>query len=296
MDLLASVEAGGSKFICAIGTASGEILTKKRIDTTTPDQTINQCVEFLKNSEYFSNVRALGIASFGPIDLDIDSQTWGFITSTPKKSWINTNLVGQFSNSLGLQKIAFDTDVNGAALAESIWGATKGLTDSLYFTIGTGIGGGAIVNGSTLSGLMHPEMGHILIEQNPDDDFAGVCPYHKNCFEGLASGPAIEKRWGASADVLSDDHPAWDLEAEYISKALHTSICVLSPMRIVLGGGVMKKSFLFDKIYEILPASLNGYIQKDQTTKAVRDYIVPPGLGEDSGILGGIGLAIQAFS
>ncbi len=278
---LGGVEAGGAKFVCALGTGPGD-LTRATIPTTTPTETLGRVGEFLYAQMQSRPLSAIGVASFGPVDLDPRSPTYGFITSTPKPGWKNADVRGALAR-LGLP-IAFDTDVNAAALAESRWGAAQGLDNVLYVTVGTGIGGGAVVNGAPLHGLVHPEMGHILIPQDRHaDPFSGACPYHGNCLEGLASGFAMERRWGARAESLPDDHPAWPLEAHYLALGLANLICVLSPRRVVLGGGVMHHLALFPMIRENLSASLNGYVQAPE--------IVPPLLGDDAGVLGALILA-----
>jgi fructokinase len=284
------VEAGGAKFVCAIGSGPQD-LVRATIPTTTPVETLDRVVQFFRLQAH--PLAALGVASFGPVDLDPSSPTFGFITSTPKPDWSNVDICGVLRRALGAP-IAFDTDVNAAALAEARWGAgrdfkTGGLDNLLYMTVGTGIGGGALVDGSPLHGLVHPEMGHILIPQNRDDDpFPGACPFHGNCLEGLASGRAMELRWGVKAEFLEREHPAWPLEARYLALGLANLVCVLSPRRIVIGGGVMHNIELFPMIRENLRECLNGYVQAPN--------IVPPLLGDDAGVLGGIVLAERALT
>ncbi len=212
--LFAALEAGGTKFLCAVGTGPNDLRAETRIPTTIPAETIGRAVEFFQaQARLHGPLAGLGVASFGPVDLHEGSPTWGYITSTPKPGWRNTDLVGPFKQALNLP-VAFDTDVDGAALGEGRWGAAQGLDTFIYLTIGTGIGGGAFSRGQLVHGLIHPEMGHIhLPHDRQADPFAGVCPYHGDCFEGLASGPALEKRWGQSAETLPPDHPAWRLEA-----------------------------------------------------------------------------------
>lgn len=277
---LGGVEAGGAKFVCAIGSGPDD-LVRATIPTTTPAETLARVIEFFHSQA--RSIAALGVASFGPVDLEPGSPTFGFITSTPKPEWSNVDICGVLRRALG-GPIAFETDVNAAALAEARWGAAQGLNNILYITVGTGIGGGALVDGLPLHGLVHPEMGHILIPQNRDEDpFPGACPFHGNCLEGLASGHAMERRWGVKAQFLEPDHPAWRLEAHYLGLALANLVCVLSPRRIVIGGGVMHNLDLFPMIRQNLHECLNGYVQPPD--------VVPPLLGDDAGVLGAIALA-----
>jgi fructokinase len=286
--VLGAVETGGGKFVCAIGSGPQD-LVRATIPTTTPTETLERVVQFFRAKGH--PLAALGVASFGPVDLDPGSPTFGFITSTPKQGWNNVDICGFLKRALGAP-VAFDTDVNGAALAEARWGAARdlkasGLDDILYITVGTGIGGGALVNGSPLHGLMHPEMGHIRIPHDRDEDpFPGACPFHSDCFEGLASGVAMERRWGVRAERLDPGHPAWRLEARYLALGLQNMVCVLSPRRIVAGGGVMHNLDLFPMIRQYLREFLDEYVR-------VPD-VVPPLLGDDAGVLGGLVLAERA--
>ncbi len=290
MKLLGGIEAGGTKFICAVGEASDprNIVDQAQFPTTTPEETISACIAFFAN--HAAALSAIGVASFGPVDVHKGSGTYGYITSTPKPGWRNTNLIGPLAARFSVP-IGFDTDVNGAALGEGRWGAARGLRDFVYYTIGTGIGGGAIVNGSPVHGLVHSEMGHMMLKRDPArDPFAGVCPYHGDCLEGLASGPALEKRWGAKADTFAPDHPAWDLEAHYIAQAMCNTIYLLSPQRIILGGGVMSQSQLFPLVREKTLRYLNGYVQAPEVLEHIDAYIVPPALGGQAGVLGAMAL------
>ena len=247
-------------------------------------------IKFFK--EHPVRLKALGVGSFGPIDLQRDSATYGCITSTPKPGWANTNLIGRLNSALDVP-IAFDTDVNTAAFGEYRWGATQQLESSIYLTIGTGIGGGIIAGGRPLHGLIHPEVGHMFVPHDrASDPFPGVCPFHQDCFEGLASGPALRARWGQPAETLAIDHPAWELEARYIALALGNLILSHSPQRIVLGGGVMQRANLFPIVRRDVQNILNGYVQTPAILVRIEDYIVPPGLGNRSGVLGAIGLAL----
>lgn len=288
--LYGGIEAGGTKFVCAVGTGPGD-LTETRFPTTTPDETIGRALEFFR--PYRGQLAALGVASFGPVDLDVKSPTWGYITTTPKPGWRNADLVGPLRRELNVP-VGFDTDVNGAALGEYRWGAGQGLDTLIYLTIGTGIGGGALAGGKLVHGLVHPEMGHIRLVRDPQrDPFPGGCPFHGDCFEGLASGPALEKRWGTRAENLPADHPAWELEADYISAALATYVCTLSPQRIIIGGGVTSQPQMFPLIRAGLVKQLNGYVQSTALLERTDEYVVPPGLGNQAGVLGAIALAEQ---
>ena len=295
--LFGSIEGGGTKFVCAVIDEQNRILAETRVPTTTPGQTLGACLDYFKQKELLlGKLSALGIACFGPLDARRDSLDYGQILATPKAGWAYTDVVGFFELALGIP-VGFDTDVNGAALAEALWGAGKGLSDLVYFTIGTGIGGGALVNREVLHGLMHPEMGHVRLPRiSGDEGFAGVCPFHGDCFEGLASGPAMAARWGQPAETLERGHPAWELEAGYIALALQGVICTLAPQRIILGGGVMNADFLFPMIRQKTLGYLNGYIRSSVILDGIESYIVVPGLGRQSGILGGKALGELADS
>ena len=292
MNLFGSIEGGGTKFDCALIDGNNQILAEARIPTTTPTQTLGACLNFFKQQEtLLGKLTALGVACFGPLDPRRSSPTYGKLLATPKPGWSFINLAGYFEQALGIP-VGFDTDVNGAVLAESLWGAGIGLSDLVYITIGTGVGGGAMVNGALLHGLLHPEMGHMRLPRFAGDKhFMGVCPFHGDCFEGLASGPAMKARWGAPAEQLERDHPAWELEAGYIALAIQAIICTLTPQRIILGGGVMDADFLFPIIRQKTVEKLNGYIQAAEILEGIDEYIVPPGLGAHPGIFGGKALA-----
>ena len=283
--LFGAIEAGGTKFNCAIGTGPNDIRAETRIPTTTPDETIRAVIDFFRAQP---QVGAIGIGSFGPIDLRT-----GYITSTPKQGWRNTDLAGAIRRALNVP-VAFDTDVNVAALGEHEWGAARGLDDFIYVTIGTGIGGGGMVNGKLMHGLMHPEMGHILLPHDLQaDPFPGSCPFHGDCLEGLANGPAMEKRWGQPAETLPPSHPAWKIEAHYLALASANWACVLSPQRIILGGGVMMQPHLLPMVQQQTREILNGYIDMPQVTERIEEYIVLPQLGSRAGVLGALALAQQ---
>jgi fructokinase len=285
------IEAGGTKFVCAVGTGPEDLRAQTQFPTTTPVETIGRAIDFLRQHEGAEPLAAVGIASFGPVDPNPKSPTYGYITSTPKAGWSNTDFLGEVRKAFGVP-VGFDTDVNGAALGEHHWGAAHGLDTFIYLTVGTGLGGGALANGRPVHGLVHPEMGHLRIPHDWDaDPFPGVCPYHGDCLEGLATGPALEKRWGRRAETLPPEHPAWNLEAHYLALALVNYILVLSPQRIILGGGVMKQRQLFPLIRNEVLALLNGYVQTPVILEQVDQYIVPPALGGEAGVLGAIALA-----
>lgn len=291
-ELYGGIEAGGTKFVCAVGRPPADLLAETRFPTTTPDETIGRALQFF--APHAPALRAIGIASFGPVDPDPTSPTYGHITGTPKPGWAHTDLAGRIGRALGLP-VGFDTDVNGAALAEHRWGAGRDLDTLVYLTIGTGIGGGALAGGRLLHGLMHPEMGHMLVPHDRAlDPFAGVCPFHGDCLEGLASGPAIRARWGQPAETLPAGHPAWELEARYLALALVNLIVTLSPQRIILGGGVMTGGELFPPIRASVRALLANYIQAESITAHIDRYIVPPALGGRAGVLGALALALAA--
>ena len=295
-DLFGAIEGGGTKFVCAVGKADGQILSETRFPTTTPDETLGRAIQFFQEqSTTLGKLSSLGIACFGPLDPNPSSPTFGQILPTPKPGWTGTNVVGQLQAALGIP-IGFDTDVNGAALGEARWGAAQGLSTFLYFTIGTGIGGGAMVEGKLLHGLIHPEMGHVLLPHDTArDPFPGICPFHGDCFEGLASGPALEKRWGQRAETLPADHPAWELEADYIAIAMEGFICAFSPQRIILGGGVPQQPQLIPLVRTKTLALLANYIQSKEVLENMVRYIVPPELGSRAGIAGALALAQQAL-
>ena len=290
--MFGAIEAGGTKFVCGVGTTPEDLKTVQ-FPTTSPQATTEAAVAYFRERAG-CELQAVGIASFGPVDLHPESPTFGYITSTPKSGWRNFDFAGAIRRSLGVP-VGFDTDVNGSALGEARWGAAQGLSDFVYLTVGTGIGGGAMVHGRILHGLMHPEMGHIRVPHDVSQDpYPGACPYHGDCLEGLASGPAIEARWGATARDLPPDHPAWVLEAHYLALGLANWVCTLSPERIVLGGGVMEQTHLFRLIRKDLAQILNGYIQVAEITERREDFVVPPRLGSRAGVLGALVLAEQA--
>lgn len=284
---IGAIEAGGTKFVCGIGNEKGEILEKISFPTEIPETTLKKVVEFFKDKK----IERLGIGSFGPIDVNLNSKTYGYITKTPKTDWIDCNIVGYLKQYFDIP-IFFDTDVNGAVLGETIWGAAQGLNNCLYMTIGTGIGGGALISGKLIHGMLHPEMGHLLIKKHPEDTYEGKCPFHKNCLEGMAAGPTLEERWGKKGDELPANHKAWDIEAYYIAQGLANLILTLSPEKIILGGGVMKQKQLFPKIRKNVIELLKGYVQTKEILKDIDNYIIYPKLGDDAGLLGAIALTL----
>ncbi|PLR94669.1 ROK family protein [Bacillus sp. T33-2] len=283
---LGAIEAGGTKFVCGIGGKNGELYERVSFPTTTPAETMEKVIAFFRDK----NVSAIGIGSFGPIDPDKNSGTYGFITSTPKPYWNNFDFVGELQKHFPIP-VGFDTDVNAAALGENIWGAAQGLDSCIYITVGTGIGVGAIAEGNLLHGLLHPEMGHILTRRHPEDNYEGNCPYHNDCLEGMASGPAIETRWGKKGVDLQQEENVWELEAYYLAQAITSYILILSPNKVIIGGGVMKQEQLFPLIREKVLKNLNGYIHSSTIVENIDSYIVPPGLGDNAGLVGALALA-----
>lgn len=284
-NLYGGIELGGTKMVLAVSDDDGTLFDRVSIPTTTPEETLRRLHDYFSDKKILS----LGIASFGPVDLNKNSDTYGYITSTPKVLWQNTDVLGYFKD-LNVP-LGFDTDVNGACLGEVRYGAGKGLSNVIYGTIGTGVGFGIYLNNQLLHGLLHPETGHMLLRKHEiDKDFHGPCPFHDNCLETLASGPSIEKRWHKSARELYDDKQVWDLEAYYISEALANCILCYSPERIILGGGVMHNEELVKLIRIKVLEKLNNYIKKEEITEHIDEYIVLPGLKDNAGIVGAIEL------
>ncbi len=292
MQLFGGIEAGGTKFICAIGNTEGKVLERVRIPTTEPEETMARVTEFLVEIHQKTPLAAIGISSFGPVDLEPKSPTYGYITTAPKPGWGHFDIVGSIKNKFNLP-IGFDTDVNGAAIGEARWGNGVGHDSVVYWTVGTGIGAGGMLSGRMMHGLIHPEMGHTFIPHDKErDPFPGVCPYHGDCLEGLASGPAIMARWGvASAVDIPEDHIAWDLEAEYLGYAMANCIKSVSPQKIIIGGGVMQKPGLLAKVRTKTLEFLNGYIKHKTILENIDNYIVAPGLEGNSGVCGAFALA-----
>ena len=288
MKVFGGIETGGSKWECAIGTGPDDLRATETMPTTSPVETIGRAVAFFERE---GPVEAIGIGSFGPVDGKPSSPSWGHITTTPKPGWANTDVGQEVHRRLSVP-VAFDTDVNAAALGEQRWGAAQGLDTFCYITIGTGIGGGGMAGGNLLHGLLHPEFGHLRIPHDAAaDPFPGVCPFHGDCWEGLASGPAIEARWGRPPEELAARDDVWELEAHYVALGLVCVICVLSPERIVLGGGVGTAPGLLSRVRPRVVTLLNGYLATPAVTEKIDDYLVPPRLATRSGVLGAIALA-----
>jgi fructokinase len=293
--IFGAVEAGGTKFVCAVGNAHGEILAQTRFPTCEPTSTLATMLDFLRQQrDNFGPYAAVGIGSFGPIELNVASTLYGHIRRTPKSGWSDTDVVGPIAREFSCP-IGFDTDVNGAALAEHTWGCARDIEDLVYLTVGTGIGGGVIVNGKTITGLMHPEIGHVFPRRHAlDADFKGICPFHNDCLEGLASGTAIIARTGFPLDQLAISHPQWEIEADYLGQLCAQLVLMISPRRIIIGGGVMGQTRLLPMIREQACHWLRGYINRREIMTAVNDYIVSPGLGPRAGVLGALALAMCA--
>ena len=289
MKLYGALEAGGTKMVCAVGDENGQILERVSIPTGTPADTMPPMADFFRGK----GISALGIGCFGPVDLNRSSKTWGYITSTPKLAWQNYNIAGAFREALQVP-IGFDTDVNAAALGEATWGCTRDVASSIYVTVGTGIGAGVIVNGKPLHGMLHPEAGHLLMPRHPDDPLAeGCCPFHGSCLEGLAAGPSLEKRWGVRGAELTDRKEVWEMEAWYLGRAMANYILLLSPERIVLGGGVMHQPSLLGLVRQETAKALNGYLQAERLAD-MEHYIVGVSLNDNQGVMGAIKLAMDA--
>lgn len=288
---LGAIEAGGTKFVCAVGSGPDDIGERLRVDTTDQRTTLAAVIEFFSDRE----VEAIGVASFGPVELRRNHERYGYITTTPKPGWSNTDVVGPFEAATRVP-IGFDTDVNGAALGEGRWGAARGLSTFVYVTIGTGIGGGAVVNGQVAHGLVHAEMGHLSVRRAPGDTFAGTCPFHGDCFEGMASGPSIAARWGTPAETLTGQEleTAIDIEAHYIAEGFRNIVYVIAPERIIVGGGVSAIDGLLPQVRLKLAESLAGYPGLPGHEKP--DFVTAPGLGDRSGIAGAFALAEIALA
>jgi fructokinase len=290
------VELGGTKCVCIIGTGPDDVREMQRLPTGEREETLRQIEAVLDRwRTQHGGFAALGIGSFGPADLLASSPTWGYITSTPKPGWRHTDVAQRLRRRFEVP-VKFDTDVNGAAFAEGRWGAARGLTDFAYVTVGTGIGVGSIVDGKSIFGITHTELGHIRVARKPGDTFPGACSFHGDCIEGLASGPAIEARTGSPPAQLPADHPVWDFVAHGLAQLAHTMVLTTAPARIFFGGGVMSgQQQLFTRIQQALLRSLNGYVEAPMLEPTgISRFIVPPGLGAMSGPLGALALAADA--
>jgi fructokinase len=291
--LFGAVEAGGTKFVCAVGDEDGILLAEARFPTADPNSTLAKVREFLgESSRALGALNAIGVASFGPVVLDRASPSYGCIANTPKAGWSGTDMIGALEQQFSCP-VGFDTDVNAAALAERRWGAGHGIGNLVYLTVGTGIGGGVLINGAPLHGLSHPEIGHILPRRHPlDPAFSGVCPFHGDCLEGLASGPAIVARTGTELQHLAAEHIQWDIEADYLGQLCAQLVLTLSPQRIVMGGGVMSQQRLLPAIRQRMQHWLGGYVDRSEILGSVDTYVAAPALGVRSGILGALALGL----
>lgn len=288
--MLGAIEAGGTKFVCAVATDDGTIVDKTQFPTTDPSTTIEKTIDYFKG---FDDLTAIGISSFGPIDVNENSETYGYVTNTPKTEWVNFDFLGSIERAFPEAKVVWTTDVIGAGFGEHTKGAGVGLKSCLYLTIGTGVGGGIVYNGQPMQGIRHPEMGHIIMDsRETDPEFKGICPFHDNCFEGLTCGPAIEARYGMKADKIPTDDPIWETIGDYIAQAINVFTLTSAPDIVVVGGGVSKQAQLFPIIRKKFLEYNNGYMKVEDVDK----YIVPTGLGDDSGIVGSIELARKALS
>jgi fructokinase len=290
--LYGGVETGGTWCVCALGSGPGRLERREEFRTGTPADAIERIVAFFDQGP---RPVAIGVGSFGPVDVDPASPTWGSVTTTPKPGWQHVALAGPISAALSVP-VAFDHDVATAALGEHRWGAARGVSACSYVTVGTGIGAGLLIDGRPWHGLLHPEVGHLRIPHDrARDPFDGTCPWHGDCWEGLACGPAVAARWGAAGGDLADDHPAWELEAEYVALGLLGIVTVFSPRMVVLGGGVMERAGLRERVRTQLRDLLGGYLRSPLMGERIDEFIVAPQLGDDAGVLGAIALA-QSFA
>lgn len=289
--LFGGLEAGGTKMVCAVGREDGTLIDRVSIQTRSSEETIPELIDYFKEKK----VKALGIGCFGPLDLNRASKSYGSITNTPKAGWTGVNITEQMKKALDIP-VGIDTDVNAAILGEVVYGAAKGCSNAIYMTVGTGVGVGVYINGSLVHGLVHPEAGHMMICRNKADTFQSCCPFHSNCVEGLASGTALERRFGHKAQELSERKDVWELESDYLAQAVADYILVYSPEKIILWGGVMHQKFLLPMVREKVQKILNGYVMDSHLTEQqIENYIVYPELGENPGILGSIYLGIKEF-
>jgi fructokinase len=286
---IGAIEAGGTKFVCGYGNENGVIEDRVSFPTEQPEETMRNVIAYFQDKQ----VEAIGIGTFGPIDIDPSSPTYGHVTTTPKPGWSGFDFLGTMKAAFDVP-YGWDTDVNAAAFGEAVWGAARGLESCVYYTIGTGVGVGVYTEGKLVHGLLHPEGGHVLTRRHPDDSYEGFCPYHGDCLEGIAAGPAIERRWKVKGSELPLDHPAWEMEAYYIGQAVAATILLLSPKKIILGGGVMHQEQLFPMIRAEVKKNLNGYVAHEAVKTGIDDYIVPPGLGDNAGLCGSLALGLQA--
>lgn len=275
--LYGAIEAGGTKFVCAVADEGLDVLERVSIPTTIPEETMEKVIDFFNQYD----ISVISVGSFGPINVNKESEKYGYITNTPKEGWSDFDFKGALESEFNIP-VLWTTDVNAAAYGEYKLGAAQHTRSCLYLTVGTGIGGGLVKNGDIINGYTHPEMGHILVRKHVDDDFNGTCPYHGDCLEGLASGFAIEKRCGEKGKNLASNHPVWEFVSDYLAQALLSYTLVISPEKIILGGGVMKQEHLIGLVREKFEAMMNGYMEYPD----VEHYIVTPELGDDAGIKG----------
>jgi fructokinase len=297
--IIAAIEAGGTKFTCGLfeadcgDFAKPALLSSQSFKTTSPAETLAAAREFLAAGAGGKGAPdCLGIGCFGPVDLKPSSPTWGHVTATPKPGWRDTDVAGYFRDTLGVP-VAFDTDVNAAAYGEFLWGAARGLKDFVYLTVGTGIGGGVFSGGSLVHGLSHPELGHVKVARQPGDEYPGRCPYHGDCLEGLACGPAIGERWKAKPEELPPEHPAWELEARYLARAIAAYAFVLSPERVLVGGGVGMRPGLVERTSVLLGEELGGYLPALASPERLEGFVKRPALGAQAGLFGSAALALR---
>lgn len=288
--LIATLESGGTKMVAALARGPGEILCRERIPTTAPEETISRLLAYFGEvTPKHGQPEALVVGTFGPADLDPGSGTYGYITSTPKPGWSQTDLLGPLRKALGVP-VVFETDVAASLFGEATWGAAKGMGNAAYFTVGTGIGGGLMLNGEIVHGIGHPEMGHMRVARHPEDSFQGSCPFHGDCLEGLASGTSMNERWQVPAETLAEDHLAWEFEAYYLAQACLNLLMIAPPERIILGGGVMHQEHLFPKVRRELAQLLNGYLGYEQLQDKMDSFVLAPALGDNAGVLGCVAL------
>jgi fructokinase len=287
---IGAIEAGGTKFVIGIGNEHGVIEDRISIPTERPESTLDKVIDYFRDKQ----VDAIGVGTFGPINIDPTSSQYGHVTTTPKPGWSGYNFLGALKQHYDVP-FGWDTDVNAAALGEAVWGAAKGLDSCVYYTFGTGVGLGIYTEGKLVHGLVHPEGGHVMTRRHPADQYEGFCPYHGDCLEGVAAGPAIERRWKVKGSELPIDHPAWQMEAYYIAQAVAGTILMLSPKKVILGGGVMKQEQLFPLIRSEVLKQLNGYVNAEAILEGIDDYIVAPGLGDNAGLCGALALGLRAL-
>lgn len=279
----AGIELGGTKTVVAIGNENAEVTEEHRYPTTTPEETMATAAEWLRER---GSPQRIGIAAFGPVAINAEDPRYGYMLDTPKPGWSGGAILAPLASAFPAAKLAIETDVNAAALAEARIGAAAGMGDVVYITIGTGIGAGILSGGRLIHGVMHPECGHLKVPRAPGDaDFSGVCPFHGDCLEGLAAGPAIGKRWGKPAAELPADHPAWDIQAWYLAHAVLSLTAVVSPQRVIIGGGVSQAEGLHDKVTAILRKIANHYFPQIDIDP---EFIAPPKLGQQAGIRGAL--------